>query len=44
MSSNAFKSDVFSFGLVFLFVITGKKFTAKERAEISDETYEEIIT
>ena len=29
ISANAFKSDVFSFGLVFLYVVTGKKFTGK---------------
>ena len=39
ISSNAFKSDVFSFGLVLLYVITGKKFSAKERLEVNEETY-----
>ena len=31
ISSNVFKSDVFSFGLVILYIITNKKFTSKER-------------
>lgn len=29
ISSNVFKSDVFSFGLVILYLITYKKFTSK---------------
>ena len=43
ISSNPFKSDVFSFGLVMLYVIVQKKFTSKERLEVNEETYEEVI-
>ena len=39
ISSNPFKSDVFSFGLVMLYVIIQKKFTSKERLEVNEETY-----
>lgn len=31
ISSNVFKSDVFSFGLVVLYIIIFKKFSSKER-------------
>ena len=34
VGSKAFKSDVFSFGLVVLYVITHKKFKSNERLEI----------
>lgn len=42
-SSNVFQSDVFSFGLVVLYVITFKKFSSKERIEISEQAYYEVI-
>lgn len=36
ISSNPFKSDVYSFGLVILYVISGKKFSSKERLEVTE--------
>lgn len=39
ISSNVFKSDVFSFGLVVLYMITFKKFSTKERIEVDDPVY-----
>ena len=36
VSSNVFKSDVFSFGLVIVYLITFKKFNSKERMEVSE--------
>lgn len=43
-SQNPFISDVYSFGLVILYIITFKKFTTIERREIREEAYFEIIT
>jgi hypothetical protein len=34
VSTNAFKSDVFSFGLVILYMINFKKFKSHERMDI----------
>ena len=42
ISANPFKSDVFSLGLVLLYLITNKKFSSKERLEISEESYYEV--
>lgn len=36
---NPFKSDVFSFGLVILYLTTQKKFKSHERLEIEEITY-----
>ena len=44
VSANAFKSDVFSFGLVALYMITFKKFKSNERLEVEPATYQEIIS
>ena len=42
-STNPFKSDVFSFGLVILYMVTLKKFKSHERLEIEEQTYKEVI-
>ena len=43
ISSNAFKSDVYSFGLVLIYVIIGRKFSSKDRIDIPEAAYEEVI-
>lgn len=42
-STNPFKSDLFSFGLVLLYMLTQKKFKSHERLDIDEQTYKEII-
>jgi serine/threonine protein kinase len=42
-STNPFKSDLFSFGLVMLYMLTLKKFKSHERLDIDDQTYREVI-
>jgi serine/threonine protein kinase len=43
VSSNPFKSDVFSFGLVVLYMVTFKKFKSHERMEIEESAYREVV-
>ena len=43
ISLNPFKSDVFSFGLLLLYLVLGKKFPSQERLEIDNQVYREII-
>lgn len=42
-SNNPFKSDVFSFGLVVLYMVTHKKFKSHERLEVEEPSYKEIL-
>lgn len=41
---NPFKSDVFSLGLCFVYLLLYKKFKSTERHKVSENVYSEIIT
>ena len=44
VSANPFKSDVYSFGLVLLYAIIFRKFSFKERKEVEENVYFEVIS